>query len=49
MRFDQSHFLQGFRSLVETAMAAREQYSAEPLDVATPRATGIAVGSRLRR
>jgi glycosyltransferase involved in cell wall biosynthesis len=48
-RFDQSHFLQGFRSLVETAMAAREQYSAEPLGLATPQATGIAIGSRLRR
>jgi glycosyltransferase involved in cell wall biosynthesis len=48
-RFDQSHFLQGFRGLVETAMAAREQYLAEPLGLATPQATGIAIGSRLRR
>jgi glycosyltransferase involved in cell wall biosynthesis len=48
-RFDQSHFLHGFRSLVEAAMAAREPYSAEPLGFTTPQATAIAGGSRLRR
>jgi glycosyltransferase involved in cell wall biosynthesis len=48
-RFDQSHFVQGFRNLVETAMAVCEQRAGEARCVTTPQTTGIAVGSRLRR